>query len=50
VHWVITEHGRVNLHGLDIVQRARALIGIADPRFRDELTSSAQRLGLLVQP
>jgi 4-hydroxybutyrate CoA-transferase len=47
VHWVVTEHGRVNLHGLDIAQRARALIGIAAPAFRDQLAGSAHRLGLL---
>jgi len=47
VHWVVTEHGRVNLHGLDLAERARALIGLAAPRFRDELAAEAYRLGLL---
>jgi acyl-CoA hydrolase len=49
VHWVVTEHGRVNLHGLDVAERARALVGIAGPRFRDELAANAHRLGLLGQ-
>ena len=47
VHWVVTEHGRVNLHGLDLAQRARALIGLAAPGFRDELSAAALRRGLL---
>jgi 4-hydroxybutyrate CoA-transferase len=46
VHWVVTEHGRVDLHGMDLSQRAHALIALADPRFRDELRAGAARLGL----
>jgi acyl-CoA hydrolase len=37
VHFVVTEHGAVDLHGLDLRQRARALIGLAHPDFRGEL-------------
>lgn len=40
VHWVVTEHGAVNLFGRSLRERAEALIGIADPRFRDELQDS----------
>lgn len=47
VHWVVTEHGRVDLHGLDVAERARALIAVAEPRFRDELEVAARRLGLV---
>ncbi len=47
VHWVVTEHGRVNLHGLDVAERASALIGIAAPQFRDDLAAEAHRLGLV---
>ena len=36
VHYVVTEFGAVNLHGKTLRQRAEALIGIADPRFRDQ--------------
>jgi acetyl-CoA hydrolase len=46
VHWVVTEHGRVNLHGMDLAQRARALIGLAAPGFRDDLSARARQLGL----
>jgi acyl-CoA hydrolase len=34
---VITEHGAVDLSLLTDVERARALIGLAHPDFRDEL-------------
>lgn len=47
VHYVATEHGVARLHGKTVRQRARALIGIAHPRFRDELTRAARELGYL---
>ena len=47
VHHVVTEWGRAELHGKTIRQRARALIGIAHPQFRDTLTAEAQALGYL---
>jgi acyl-CoA hydrolase len=37
-HWVVTEYGAVNLHGLTLRQRGEALIGIAHPDARAELT------------
>jgi acyl-CoA hydrolase len=37
VHWVVTEHGAVNLFGLSLRQRGEALISIAHPDFRAEL-------------
>jgi acyl-CoA hydrolase len=37
VHWVVTEHGAVNLHGLTLRQRGEALVSIAHPDFRAEL-------------
>jgi len=44
VHYVVTEHGVAHLHGRTIRERAQALIGIADPRFRAELRAEAIRL------
>lgn len=38
VHWVVTEYGAVNLHGMTLRERSRALISIAHPDFRSELT------------
>ena len=47
VHYVVTEHGVACLFGLNLRERAKALIGIADPRFRDELTRAAKERKLL---
>jgi 4-hydroxybutyrate CoA-transferase len=47
VHYVATEYGVVNLHGLDLAERARALIGLAHPAFRDELEHAARELHFL---
>jgi acetyl-CoA hydrolase len=44
VHYVVTEHGVADLYGKTIRQRAQALIGIAAPQFRDELTRAAKEL------
>lgn len=37
VHWVVTEHGAVNLYGRSLRERQELLLSIADPRFHDEL-------------
>ena len=37
VHWVVTEYGAVNLHGMPLRERAAALISIAHPDFQAEL-------------
>ena len=37
VHWVVTEYGAVNLHGLTLNERADALIKLAHPDFRESL-------------
>ena len=44
VHWVVTEYGAVNLHGLTLRERAEALISIAHPDFRAELTREVTAL------
>jgi acyl-CoA hydrolase len=41
VHYVVTEHGIAYLHGKTLRERAEALIAIADPKFRGELTEFA---------
>jgi acyl-CoA hydrolase len=40
VHWVVTEHGAVNLFGKTIQERAKLLISIAHPIHREWLTKS----------
>jgi acetyl-CoA hydrolase len=42
VQYVITEYGIADLHGHTLRDRARALIDIAHPKFRDELESKAR--------
>lgn len=37
VGWVVTEHGAADLRGLSRIQRARALVDIADPAHRSRL-------------
>ena len=37
VHWIVTEFGAVNLHGMSIRERGEMLISIAHPDFRAEL-------------
>lgn len=41
VHYVITEYGVAYLHGKSVQERAIALISIAHPKFRAELTRQA---------
>ncbi len=38
IHWVVTEYGSVNLFGMNMEQRAKALINIAHPDHREELS------------
>ncbi len=47
VDHVVTEHGVADMRGRSISQRATALIAIADPAFRDDLTAEARDLGYL---
>lgn len=41
VHWVVTEYGAVNLHGLSVARRVEALISLAHLDFRQELRRQA---------
>ena len=47
VHYVVSEFGAARLKGRTTRERAEALIGLAHPRFRDELTRAARELGYL---
>lgn len=46
VDWVVTEFGAARLKFLNLDWRARALIDLAHPRFREELTAQAEAGGL----
>ena len=41
VHYIVTEHGVVNLYGKNLKQRAEALISIAHPDHRESLHKAA---------
>ncbi len=47
VDHVVTEHGVAELRDRSLRERARALIAIAAPQFRDQLTADAKELGYL---
>jgi acyl-CoA hydrolase len=47
VHYVVTEHGVTNLFGKNLRERIEALVGIADPAFRDDLIAAAKERRLL---
>ncbi len=44
VHWVVTEHGAVDLHGLGLRRRAEALISVAHPDVRGDLRRAVLEL------
>jgi 4-hydroxybutyrate CoA-transferase len=44
IHYVVTEFGIADLYGKTIRQRARALIDVAHPQFREELEKTAHEL------
>ena len=48
VDHIVTEYGIAKLRGRTLSQRAKALIAIAHPKFREELTFAAKKLNILV--
>jgi acyl-CoA hydrolase len=47
VMYVVTEYGMLNLKGLSVPERARALIGLAHPDFREGLEREARELRMI---
>ena len=47
VDCVVTEYGVAELRGSSIRERTKKLIGIAHPKFRDELTRRAREIGYM---
>ena len=47
VHYVVTEYGTAMLLGLSVAERARSLIALAAPQFRESLERAAYDLHLL---
>ena len=48
VDHIVTEYGIAKLRGRTLGQRVRALIAIAHPKFRDELTFAARKQNILI--
>lgn len=46
VNYVVTEYGMINLKGKSTWERAKALISIAHPDFREELMDHAHRMNI----
>lgn len=47
VHYVVTEFGVAQLFGKSVRERVHALIGIAHPKFREELAAYAKKLNYI---
>lgn len=45
---IVTEYGIARLHGVSISERAKRLIAVAHPDFRDELLFDAKKHGFLI--
>lgn len=48
VDYIVTEQGMIRLKGLTCSERAKALISIAHPNFREELTRAAKEMHIIV--
>ena len=49
VHYIVTEFGVAYLHGKSLRERATALIQVAHPKFREELTRKAKEMKYLFE-
>src|SRR5690606_12948100 len=47
VNYIVTEYGIANLRGKTVRERTEALINIAHPKFREELTFEAKKRNIL---
>jgi acetyl-CoA hydrolase len=47
VHYVVTEFGVATLYGKPVRERAKELINVAHPQFREELAAAARDLGYI---
>lgn len=48
VDYIVTEYGVAHMRGRSLGERARQLIAIAHPDFRDELTYEAKKRGIMI--
>lgn len=48
VDYIVTEYGVAKLRGRTLSQRTKALISIAHPKFRDELSAAAKKENIII--
>ncbi len=48
VDYIVTEYGVARLRGKSLSQRAKELIAIAHPKFRDQLLYDAKKMNILI--
>ncbi|MCI9330785.1 MAG: 4-hydroxybutyrate--acetyl-CoA CoA transferase [Oscillibacter sp.] len=48
VDYIVTEYGIAHLRGASLSQRTKALISIAHPKFREELTFQAKKRNIII--
>ena len=48
VDYIVTEYGVAHLRGEPLSSRARQLIAIAHPNFRDQLAFDAKKRGIMI--
>ncbi len=48
VDFIVTEYGIARLRGKTLSARTKALIGIAHPKFREELTYEAKKMSIMI--
>lgn len=46
LHYLVTEYGIASVKGKSVWERAEALIGVAHPKFRDQLIRDAEKMGI----
>ncbi len=47
IDYLVTEYGAVSLRGTGLTERAKLIISVAHPKFREALTREAMELGIL---
>ena len=49
IDWLVTEYGAVCLRGTSMAERAKLIISVAHPNFREQLTNDAIALGIIAK-
>ena len=47
IDYLVTEYGAVSLRGTGLTERAKLIISVAHPKFREALTREAMEIGIL---